>query len=375
MSILAEQAQAHPAYVRRLGQPCAIKGWPLPLLISLERRGAPGLLADLTTASPYLRQSVFLVLALVDFSQPGEFLARLDGESEFGEALRRRHPEDLLRAALNRPLPANLGPLRRALLRVADPHLGDPLADPAAYRRLAEIMLGDRQDPLTRALRYCGPISAATIQAADALDAVLCNNEVLKLVGGTDAARRVNRIAGLLRASCSTLSDREIIGGILRALRDGTMHEHVQAVLIDRADRLPVPSIPTADGIEPMTSAEDLTRLGREMSICTDRLIAKIASGLLSVLRVEHRTMDGTIIPVVVQIEPLSEGRWLVTEIKLAGNRRASPEMRAGVLARLAALGVLAPAASPIIGGDREMATMLGIWDYNADLATLETAA
>ncbi|KAB1070020.1 hypothetical protein [Methylobacterium planeticum] len=190
-------------------EPFAVIGWPLKPLTRLDQEGARGCSADLATAGLLSRQAAFVTLACVDLDHPQPFLACLgitaQGAAGIGEALRTRSARNLVAAAFAVPSSAVPIGYLRALMRVRENRLSpdgsDPFAEPGTYRRLWEIFTAEPESPKAMALRFCGPLTSATIAAVDELDPVLLHAEVLKHLTSPERVAKANALLALLRGS------------------------------------------------------------------------------------------------------------------------------------------------------------------------------
>src|SRR4051812_27805821 len=167
-------ASSRPDYAR---DPKPFSGWALAKAAGLDRTGARGLVADLLTASTLRRQAAFVVLATVPLDEPRPFLERLgEPSAPLGDVVRFRRARDLIAAPFETPPEAVPAGVERALIRIGD----DPLRREHLYGRLFAIIEHEQHGHKAHALRYCGPITSAIIEAVDLLDPVLVDPEIVK---------------------------------------------------------------------------------------------------------------------------------------------------------------------------------------------------
>src|SRR3954449_3498709 len=176
-------ASSRPDHAR---DPKPFSGWALAKAAGLDRTGARGLVPDLLTASTLRRQAAFAVLATVPRGEPGPFLERLgEPSASLGDVIRLRRARDLIAAAFATTPEAVPGGFARAWMRMGD----EPLQREHLYGRLFAIIAHEPHGPKAHALRYCGPITSAIIEALDLLDPVLLDPEIVKSMWSPDRAR------------------------------------------------------------------------------------------------------------------------------------------------------------------------------------------
>ncbi|MBP1180928.1 hypothetical protein [Methylobacterium sp. PvR107] len=350
-----------------------ITGWPLAALARLDRSGARGLVADLTFAGVLTRQAAFVLLAAVDLDVPGAFLKRLDiqvdGAEGIGLALRLRRARQIIGAAYDLD-PDNVPTgFLRALAKVQETRADEPgfqpFNDPATYRRLFDILVGQRNSRRAQALRYCEKLKSSTIDAATTLDPLLLWPEILAVTGTPQRVEAANSMIRLIRDSHTSVDERSLVTAMRQSFKSLGVLEAFAKKALDSADRLPTP-IPAAEGVRPLRTAADYREIGTKLRNCAATKIGEVALGLLVVVEVTHRTEDGSEMVFAASLTPISDGRWTVSEVSGAKNRRPSKEALRDVLMRLQALGAIIP--GPAIGGpySKSLANLLGIYRYAA---------
>jgi hypothetical protein len=332
-------------------------GWALQQAATLDKSGCRGLVADLTTASILKRQSAFAVLATVNLGNPSPFLNRLEMEqSGVGEAIRSRLAKDLVRGAFGKPVP---GGYLRALQRIGY----KPLEKPHLYRRLFEIFTNETEDQKAHALRFCGPIDTARIEIVDALDPVLVHPEVLKRTRNVAKAQEANDLIRFLKEVCSSATDEALAAGLSVALEGGSLDEFAQGWM-EKADQLPPPPFPSQDGVIALTSAAVMTKVGKSMNNCLDTKVAEVALGLAYFYKAEVAISDEVSIPVVVELQPMSNGTWAISEIHGKGNRPPTDEVKAAVVKRLLRLGAVVAGNPAVHPRCRDLASHFNVFRY-----------
>jgi hypothetical protein len=332
-------------------------GWALKIAAALDINGCRGLVADLTTASILKRQSAFAVLATVDLDDPSPFLNRLEmGQSGVGEAIRTRLAKDLLSAAFRRPVP---GGYLRAIQRIGY----KPLEKPYLYRRLFQIFTDETEEQKAHALRFCGPIDATRIEIVDALDPVLVHPEILKRTRNVAKAQEANDLIRFLKQVCSSATDEALVAGLSIALEGGSLDEFAQG-WIEKADQLPPPPLPSQDGVIALTSAEAMISTGKSLNNCLDTKVAEVALGLSYYYRAEVAISDEVSTPVVVELQPMSNGTWAVSEIHGKGNRPPTDEVKAAIVKRLLRLGAVVAGNPAVHPHCRDLASHFNVFRY-----------
>lgn len=360
-------------------QPRSIAGWPLTPLVELDRE-ARGCLADLTIAGALSRQAAFIILGCVDLDNPEDFLARLGiaarGAVGIGRALVTRSARDLIGAAFGVEPAEVPGGFLRALMRVrgsGSNEIGfDALAEPKSYRRLWEILTAEPNSRKAEALRYCGDLCAAKIEAVDLIDPALMHAEILKHLSTPERVKQANAVLTLLRSSISTATDQSLFAGLRASVQGGSSLERYAQKAIEQADRLPDPPLLHADDVQPLTTAQALIAFGAEMKNCSRTKISEVVLGMSYIYRVEHRGIDGTLTILAVSLSPLSDGRWMVCEIKGVKNRRPDTSVLRAVVRRLHTLGAVSP-ESAVGKRTKALSEVLGVYRWNMpDLGDLE---
>lgn len=368
----ASAAQQHDRIAPKAVRP--IVGWPLQMLARLDRAGARGLLADLAHAGVLTRQAAYVGVACTDLDAPAGFLCRLgvgkDDAEGIGIALRQRRARDIIAAAFSvQPSEVPTGYLR-SLARIQEANSQVPGFDafdrPITYRILFDLFRDDQRGRRTQALRYANKMRSDTIDAAMNLDPILVWPEVLDATGTPKRVAAANAILNLIKSCVSTAEDVDLVDAMRQSLRQsGGVMKTFAFRALERADRLPTP-IPAAEGIRPLRTAADYAELGARMKNCAPTKLAEVALGLLAVVEATHRGADGTETAVAVSLTPTMDGRWMVSELNGARNRRPPPAVMRDVLLRLQALGVIIP--GPQLGGHYrpELADTVGVFRWRS---------
>jgi len=325
-----------------------LTGWPLAFLSRLDREGARGLIADLMVAGPLRRQAAFIVADCLNPDDTAAFLERLDitevGAKGVGVALSRRRTKDIVAATYGvAPSQVPTGFLR-ALTRIEEfgsngPGL-DPFKESGTYSMLFRIFAGERHSRKASALRYCGALRSGTIRAAEGLDPLLLYPDVLKTTVTRKQVTAANALLGLIRSCVSTMTDEEITLTLHRSLGGARCIDTFATKALERADRLLAP-FQAAEGLRPLTTADDLREFGKRMGNCASGKIAECALGMLAIYEVRHRSGAGMEHVLAVSLTPMVDGQWAVSDIKLAKNKHPPADVLRAVLRRFQDLGAL----------------------------------
>jgi hypothetical protein len=312
--------------------------------------------ADITTSSGIKRQSTFAVLATVSVEGIPAFLQRLGGDhQDLASAIRSRQARDLLQAAFGDHVP---GGYLRALARIGP----EPLTNPDLYRRLFEIYADPTEARKAQVLRYCGPLNATKIAAVDSLDPMLLDPEIVSSLLGSSSIDQLNSLLGFIRTICSSATDEEIVATFRQKV--GGWHRVAERWL-SRADRFPPPPFNNVPGLTPITSAKEMTATGAAMKNClgTGTKIGEVLLNFSYHFRGEIEIAPSVLTPVVVEVVPVSDGRWMLAGVHGPRHRSLPPEIVHKVVQPLLDRGALVcAAAQPDV---QKIADALGIhrWD------------
>ena len=350
-----------------------VTGWPAPILADIDRRGAHGLLADLSVAGALARQAAYIVAIDADIDQPEAFLDRLGirtaGAAGVGEALRTRQARDLI-AATYAVAPHDVpGGFLRALLRIeefdSDKPGFDALVRCETYRRLFEI-LAEKNSRKANALRYCGPLRSSHIHAAEHLAPALVYPEIVASMDTAAHVVRANALLDLIRTTVSMISEDEISRTLRESLCGGGVLEKFARRVLEKADRLPEPPLPLCDDLRPLRTAAEITDFGRRMGNCAGTKIFEIVLGLLYVYETRHVLGDGSVVPLAISLTPLTHGQWVVDDVTMRRNCRPPAHVLRAVLGRLQDLGAVVSGPSLTAPYRQDVARLLGIRSWSS---------
>jgi hypothetical protein len=122
-----------------------------------------------------------------------------------------------------------------------------------------------------------------------------------------------------------------------------------------------------------------MIEVGRAFNNClkSSSKIAEVLLGFSYHYVVEHHAPeDAELVRYVVEITPLSDGRWVVGTIEAVKRRSISAEAKAAVLARMLELGALTPSNPALHPEAKALQSTLGVYRYDPfDLLEAEDAA
>jgi hypothetical protein len=335
--------------------PQSFSGWALERATALDHQGARGLLADIAASSSLKRQTAFALLATVAVDEIPVFLDRLDrAHPDLARVIQTRRARDLLTAAFDTDhVPTGY---LRALIRIGP----DPLAQPGLYKRLFEIFINPAEARKAHVLRYCGPLHATKIAAVDALDPVLLDPEIVSALLGVGSAHQINDLLRFIRTICSTATDEEIVAAFRQQVSGWN---RVTERWLTRADRFPAPPFHGVPGLIPLTSAKDMAETGTAMKNCLGTKIGEVLLGFAYYYKGEVEVDPSGSTPVIVEVTPVSDGRWMIVGVHGPRHRSLPPEIVHKVVQPLLDHGALVCAAARPEA--EKLASALGIhrWD------------
>jgi hypothetical protein len=238
-----------------------------------------------------------------------------------------------------------------------------PLEKPHLYRRLFDIFTGEAEKSKARALRYCGPIDVARIEIVDVLDPILIHPVILKRTRNVAKAQEANDLVRFVKQVCSSATDDALAAGLSIDLEGRNLDAFAQGWM-EKADQLPPPPFPSKDGLIALTSAAAMIETGKSMNNCLSTKVAEVALGLAYFYRTEVTTANEGVVPVVVELQPMSNGTWAISEIHGKGNRPPVQEAKSAVVKRLLGLGAVVAGNPAVHPRCQELASHFDILRY-----------
>jgi hypothetical protein len=316
--------------------PTPFSGWALAAATALDLSDSPGLVSYLFTVSILKRQAAFVVLANVDLGNVEPFLSRLDRSHDtIGNAIRACRARDLIAAAFHvENVPTGY---LRALVRVG----GTPLPEPRLYRALYRIFSDPTEKRKAHALRYCGDkLTAVKIRAVGVLDPVLLEPEIVRHIHHDQEAHQLNLLIDFVRQFCSSASDQILVNAVRQAMGWGGL-AGVARRFLKKADRCFPPSPLRWDPeIRYLDSGADFCSLALKMRNCLADRVAEALLGFHTYYTAEV-TVAGDIVPVAIELSPLSDGQWKVEGVFGPKNKPIPVPQRKALVERLVTLGAI----------------------------------
>jgi hypothetical protein len=171
-------------------------------------------------------------------------------------------------------------------------------------------------------------------------------------------------LVALLREAISTATDESLFAALQASLRSGSPLENFAQRAIEQADRFPVPPLPFAEDVQPLTSAKALIAFGIEMKNCARTKISETLLGVAYIYRLEHREADGSLTVLAADLSPLSDGRWMVRELKGKKNKKPNANILRWAIRRLHSLGAVSP-GTHTNKRRSELSSLLGVYRWD----------
>lgn len=322
-----------------------------PFLQAAARLDAaqPGFLLSLLYGSSMKRQAIFAVLATIDLDDPQAMLDRLEGASDvLGCAETLDHSARLARALVvsraKRIVEMAYGSCPDGYLGLLA-RLGPEPVEPNVYETAFRFFASPKNPARAKVLgQLAGRLSAEKILILERLDGVLVHRAVVdRLFDATTQVDGLVAFVAMLRKLCDA-TDAEITESLDQIPTSDRDLRPWARRWARRMRRLPVtPPIPeTAPEFEVLFGSA-LETHGRQFQNCAGDFVNRVLMGRN--LLYQHHNGGNRL---VIVLEALSGGRWVVADIR--GPRNAYPERRETeeVRARLAEYGVLYPRTLPM---------------------------
>lgn len=312
-------------------------GWALSQALDIDQGGpARGFVADLfRTPSALKKQACFNVISALMRLPVEDFLTRLPRPAtNVSEAVRVHTARELAQAALCVDHVPNS--YLRALIRIGTA----PLSSPSDYPLL--FTLCNDGSPASKAIQYCQKITSDRIHAALTLDERILCSSLLDKINGPEDAHTLNEAARILAGACSIL-DRED-GWVILRNQLGKFGAGGIERMLPHADRFPPLPLSAHPALIPLMTAKEMERAGERYRNCLKTLIprAMLGSAAYYVL-----TLDQIGFPVIVELEPLSNGSWRLRHLEGPKGLRLSDDQRKAAVTLLVTLGAVVGGGSP----------------------------
>jgi len=321
--------------------PRAFSGFYLEVASKLDA-ACPGYLNRVLCASNLKRTVQFAAYAEIDFSQPVMTAARLrtlapdicgstdDPLAQIARSLRALYPRSIAQAVYGALPEGFLGVLAR---------LGpDPLPDPTDYRLAFNLFADPANKARAKLLRQKnGQVSAKHLRIAARLAPVLVHQRVFERVRDEFAVESLNMAVDLIRQLHPSVPD-AVLHATLEGLspKDRDLSEWV-GTWLSKAEAVPTTSpFAAADPDLRLISPAKLAELGRRFRNCAASYASYLALGTHLVF---EWTRPGQ--TAVIVLRSLSDGRWLIEQVRSESNDVPERETLLAIRAKLERYGIL----------------------------------
>jgi hypothetical protein len=335
------------------------KGWSLQAITEADAVFG-GILRAAISASPLRRQSIFLVLASLDWVSAEAMAANirnlnLDGCRSDATPLQVishalvacRRIRDLLHATYG-PVDGLLGVLKR---------LGDNPLPRDSYRDLMSVLTEPEHRVRAKVLAQLPKITSAHLTTLLRIDEPFILKELVEHLDPNDVARFSTAIR-LVNHLSPQMTTEDLVTSIMSLQPESNLHIWLQNQ-VRRATEFPI-TLPNLDkAFVPLTSSEMIRAKALEYRNCLRSRFGELALGRTCYVEFQPS-------PAIIELAALSEGRWACFD-KIYGPRNARPTSatRRTILRKLRASGVLIYAHHDEISRWNSISRWLGIHDYD----------
>ncbi|CAX22485.1 protein of unknown function [Methylorubrum extorquens DM4] len=322
-------------------QPRPFGGLYLEVASKLDS-ACPGYLNRVLYASALKRSIQFAAYPEIDFSQPEQMAARLralapdaccpslDPVAQIARGLLALYPRDIARAVFGSVPEGFLG----VLGRIGD----DPLPEPADYRLAFNLFFDPANKARAKLLRQkTGQVSAKYLRISMLLAPVLVHQKVFERIRSAEMAETLNMALDLIRQLHPTVTD-EALHASLDGLspKDHDLSDWV-GTWLSKAEAVPMTSpFPADDPDLKLISPTQLADLGRRFKNCAASYASYLALGTHLVF---EWTRPGQ--SAVIVLRSLSDGRWLIEQVRSESNGVPDRETLLAIRAKLHSHGIL----------------------------------
>ena len=322
-------------------------GWALSQALDIDQAGpSRGFVADLFRAPSALKkQACFNVISALMRIPVEDFLTRLPRPAtNVSEAVRVHTARELAQAALCVDHVPNS--YLRALIRIGTA----PLSSPSDYPLL--FTLCNDGSPASKAIQYCHKITSDRIHAALTLDERILSSSLLDNINSQEEAQTINDAVRILAGACSIL-DRNDGWAILRTHLAKYGASGIERML-PHADRFPLSPLAAHPALTPLMTSKDMERAGEKYRNCLKTLIPRaiLGSAIFYVL-----TLDQIGFPIIVELEPLSNGSSRLRHMEGPKGLRLSDDHRKAAIKLLVQLGAV------VCGGSSYPTKLAGLFE------------
>jgi hypothetical protein len=303
-----------------------ILGWATDRLVKLDTL-APGLIRRVVTASPMVRQAIFLVLACLDSLKLRPHTpVQSDGNEDemLARVLRAERAREIFIHAFGRAPEGLLGALERLG--------GTPMKSAKSYHQLAMIFADPDKSRTANALRYVGAITEKTLDVVEALDDRWIHQETLKRLENADEAGDFNGAVRFAQSTNSRATNEVIEAAIAHLKPEATLAKMVQR-WVRRADRFPEQPVEQDNDLYPLATVRDLIHAGRRYRNCLNSRLEQILLGMAAFAEFHGEA--------IIEFRPLSNGvGWILWEVHALGNGIVPEPVAQAARQKCAELGI-----------------------------------
>jgi len=342
--------------------PRSFSGFYLEVASKLDA-ACPGYLNRVLCASNLKRAIQFAAYAEIDFLHPEMMAARLralapdvcgaidNPLAQIAHGLRALYPRSITQAMYGSVPEGFIGVLGR---------LGpDPLPDPADYRLAFNLFADPANKARAKLLRQKnGQVSAKHLRVAARLAPPLVHQQVFERVRGEFAVESLNLALGLIQQLHPSVPD-AVLQATLEGLspKDRDLSEWV-GTWLSKAEVVPMTSpFPAADPDLRLISPAKLAELGRRFRNCAASYAAYVSLGTHLVF---EWTRPGQM--AVIVLRSLSDGRWLIEQVRSESNDVPERETLLAIRAKLEHYSILHYGSSGRAEITRRLANFLRLY-------------
>lgn len=324
----------------------------------------PGFLGRVLYASDLRRSVTFVALAEFALKGPMELVARL---SSISPCCRSVDPDDysqiartLVNVRARKIISAIFGSAPDGFVGLLARLGADPLPDLADYH-LAYTLFADPQHTARAKLlrQSSGRLSAEKIKVAAKLDPALLHVAAFERIGDMQRVDALHAALAIIRALVPEATD-ETLHRSLGSLspNDHSLAKWVQCWL-RRMTRVPnLPPIPFDDPDLRVLHGCDMVEIGRRFQNCAATRLGYLALGTRA-----YAEWIGPGEPAVVELRGLSNGGFVIEDIKGVNNSEPNPEVGAAIRQKLASMGIFSFAGPGESSKSNAIVHLLSAWD------------
>lgn len=346
-------------------RPRSFSGWALKPAFDLDA-ACPNFLARVAYASNVKRQAIYAAIAAMmagGGDALGEVLAAATGIVSPGSFAQIARPLTTLKAR---------GIVRAVFGDVPDGLLGtlarlgpDPVERPTLYRDLFEVFAEPRHRARAKMLRQTfRMVNESKVEVALRLDPIFLHQPVYDSIK-LHEVDSLHAALNLIRATVSDATDENLRHSVTQITPETSIKGWVLSWL-RRQDRM------LAD--PPILNDPELVRIGTtDLAVTGRRMRNCLADKVLRAVVGRNAYYQWLPEPgAAVELTRLSDGRWMVTEVRCTHNISPDPKTAAAICRKLHAYGVVTIDWPFPTSTTRAIASLLDAWDLTSDWSGIE---